>query len=131
MVFIAASDTQLVIGFSGKLLVLTDSETPQSFLLPLPALEEVKEKKLEEKSRYREDNPICGGFSSCGRWFAVADVHKRLLIWNTGDPSSDKVWTLHREFLLEKRSVTVQFIPGQEAFLGKLNEFACLFDYNR
>lgn len=122
MVFLSASEHQLVIGFQQQLLIINQSSSiTKSIQLP-DLTEDLKSKKYDQKNLVRDDSPICGIFSSCGTWFASADCYKRLFLWRIS--STDQQWSLYQEFRLEKRPVAMQFVDNANDLLGN---FLCEF----
>lgn len=123
MVFIACSESHLAIAFDRQLHVQpitagTSAVGSFQLQLPPPAPADGADKARQDPNPSAEQGALCGGFSSDGRWLAVCDLHKRLLVWQTEAADGGR-WRLHRSFALEKRSVCVRFVHGEDVVLGE------------
>jgi hypothetical protein len=80
---------------------------------PLPR-QDINEAPQPSKANLRI---LCGAFSSCGEYFALADDHKQLTVWNWKTLSLVKQWNVIRranKVIFDKESKSV-LVAGESS----------------
>ncbi|XP_013780717.1 tRNA (guanine-N(7)-)-methyltransferase non-catalytic subunit wdr4-like [Limulus polyphemus] len=75
---------------------------------------EGSEKKRAFTVKQEKSKIVCGTFSPCGKYFAVADDNKQLIVWQIG---GDHKWNLFNTRYLVRKAVHLVFSPQSDDIL--------------